>query len=58
MERGFAGKDYHSKAMVVCIDKLTAVSMYDRVQDSLAAAYPATCSRRLRHTATQRNTRG
>jgi type I restriction enzyme R subunit len=32
MERGFAGKDYHSKAMVVCVDKPTAVTMYDRVQ--------------------------
>ncbi len=32
MERGFAGQDYRSKAMVVCIDKLTAVRMYDKVQ--------------------------
>ncbi|MBN1680849.1 MAG: type I restriction endonuclease subunit R, partial [Anaerolineae bacterium] len=31
-ERGFAGRDYHSKAMVVCIDKPTAVRMYDLVQ--------------------------
>ena len=31
-ERGFAGRDFHSKAMVVCIDKLTAVKMYDKVQ--------------------------
>lgn len=31
MERGFAGRSYHSKAMVVCVDKLTAVRMYERV---------------------------
>lgn len=31
-ERGFAGRTYHSKAMVVCIDKLTTVRMYERVQ--------------------------
>ncbi|MCX9077945.1 MAG: DEAD/DEAH box helicase family protein, partial [Candidatus Methanoperedens sp.] len=30
--RGFEGREYHSKAMVVCIDKLTAVRMYDKVQ--------------------------
>ncbi|MBZ0320260.1 MAG: type I restriction endonuclease subunit R [Anaerolineae bacterium] len=30
--RGFEGRDYYSKAMVVCIDKLTAVRMYDKVQ--------------------------
>jgi type I restriction enzyme R subunit len=32
-ERGFAGRTHHSKAMVVCIDKLTAVRMYNRVQE-------------------------
>ncbi len=31
MERGFAGRSYHSKAMVVSIDRFTAVRMYDRV---------------------------
>ncbi|MCA9902744.1 MAG: type I restriction endonuclease subunit R [Anaerolineae bacterium] len=33
MERGFAGRSYHSKAMVVCVDKLTAVRMYERVRE-------------------------
>ncbi|MBZ0299662.1 MAG: HsdR family type I site-specific deoxyribonuclease, partial [Anaerolineae bacterium] len=32
MARGFEGREYNSKAMVVCIDKVTAVRMYDRVQ--------------------------
>ncbi len=32
LARGFAGRDYNSKAMVVCIDKLTAVRMYQRVR--------------------------
>jgi type I restriction enzyme, R subunit len=32
LARGFAGRDYNSKAMVVCIDKLTAVRMYERVR--------------------------
>lgn len=32
LARGFAGRDYNSKAMVVCIDKLTAVRMYHRVR--------------------------
>lgn len=32
LERGFAGRSFHSKAMVVCIDKLTAVQMYERVK--------------------------
>ena len=32
MERGFAGRSYHSKAMVVSIDRFTAVRMYDRVK--------------------------
>ena len=30
--RGFHGRDHHSKAMVVSIDRLTAVRMYDKVQ--------------------------
>lgn len=37
LERGFAGSDYNSKAMVVSIDKLTAVKMYHRVQRLWAA---------------------
>ena len=32
MERGFAGRSYHSKAMVVSIDRFTAVRMYDHVK--------------------------
>ncbi len=32
MVRGFAQEDNHSKAMVVCIDRFTAVRMYDKVQ--------------------------
>jgi len=32
MVRGFEGRDYGSKGMVVCIDKLTAVRMLERVQ--------------------------
>lgn len=32
MARGFAGQDYNSKAMVISVDKLTAVRMYDKVQ--------------------------
>lgn len=32
LERGFAGRSYQSKAMVVCIDKLTAVRLYERVR--------------------------
>ncbi len=31
-ERSFAGRNYNSKGMVVCIDKLTAVRMYQRVK--------------------------
>lgn len=31
-ERGFAGRSYQSKAMVVCVDKLTAVRMYELVR--------------------------
>ncbi len=31
-DRGFAGQDYRSKAMVVCIDKLTTVRLYNKVQ--------------------------
>ncbi|MBZ0285032.1 MAG: type I restriction endonuclease subunit R [Anaerolineae bacterium] len=31
LARGFAGRDYNSKAMVVCIDKLTAMQTYQRV---------------------------
>ncbi len=38
MERGFAGRSYHSKAMVVCVDKLTAVRMYERVRGYWAEA--------------------
>ena len=30
--RGFAGRDYNSKAMIVSLDKLTAVRMYEKVQ--------------------------
>lgn len=32
MVRGFAEEENHSKAMVVCIDRFTAVRMYDKVQ--------------------------
>lgn len=32
LERGFTGRGYQSKAMVVSIDKLTAVMMYERVK--------------------------
>lgn len=32
-ERGLAGEEYRSKAMVVCIDKLTTVRMYNKVQN-------------------------
>ena len=32
MERGFAGRSYHSKAMVVSIDRFTAVRMHDLVK--------------------------
>ena len=32
MERGFAGRSYHSKAMVVCIDRFTAVKMHQLVK--------------------------
>jgi type I restriction enzyme R subunit len=32
LERGFTGRAYHSKAMVVSIDKLTAVKMFERVR--------------------------
>ena len=28
----FVGRGYRGKAMMICIDKATAVSMYDRVQ--------------------------
>lgn len=38
MARGFAGRSYHSKAMVVCVDKLTAVRMYERVRAYWAEA--------------------
>lgn len=38
MERGFAGRSYHSKAMVVCVDKLTAVRMLERVRHYWQAA--------------------
>jgi type I restriction enzyme, R subunit len=30
--RGFAGRDYNSKAMIVSVDKLTAVRMYEKVR--------------------------
>lgn len=32
MVRGFAGRSYHSKAMVVCIDRFTAVKMHQLVK--------------------------
>jgi type I restriction enzyme, R subunit len=32
MQRGFAGREHNSKAMVVAIDKVTAVRMYDLVR--------------------------
>ena len=32
MERGFAGRSHHSKAMVVSIDRFTAVRMYNKVK--------------------------
>lgn len=31
LERGFAGRGYHSKAMVICVDKLTTLRMHQRV---------------------------
>lgn len=50
MERGFAGRSYHSKAMVVCVDKLTAVRMYERVREYWTEAI-ATLESRLANSA-------